>query len=197
MIGREKPGMQSEVARLISETLEQEKKQQQQHLDDHYEHSTEEVSQSAGDKASDQSSTNECHVQIRKGKYSHSNSLYTVMSTRYVIFCIVSWHLKCCSSHWHYCTVCTLLPPDHKLTVEKCPSFPAVITTWMLTWIVFTAFLITQTLHLLLCCSQSTPTHINLEYWQCTADCESVVCHRYAAVWVIYSPTGCCLEFWT
>lgn len=46
LIGREKPGTQSEVARLISETLEQEKKQQQrqQHLDDHYEHSTEEVS---------------------------------------------------------------------------------------------------------------------------------------------------------
>lgn len=44
LIGREKPGMQSEVARLISETLEQEKSQQhQQHLDDHYEHSTEEV----------------------------------------------------------------------------------------------------------------------------------------------------------
>lgn len=47
LIGREKPGTQSEVARLISETLEQEKnQQQQQHLDDHYEHSTEEVSQS-------------------------------------------------------------------------------------------------------------------------------------------------------
>uniref|UniRef100_A0A671YHP1 Protein phosphatase 1 regulatory subunit 9A-like A n=1 Tax=Sparus aurata TaxID=8175 RepID=A0A671YHP1_SPAAU len=45
LIGREKPGTQSEVARLISETLEQEKNQQQQqhHLDDHYEHSTEEV----------------------------------------------------------------------------------------------------------------------------------------------------------
>ncbi|XP_074550685.1 neurabin-1 isoform X2 [Halichoeres trimaculatus] len=44
LIGREKPGTQSEVARLISETLEQEKNQQQQlhHLDDHYEHSTEE-----------------------------------------------------------------------------------------------------------------------------------------------------------
>uniref|UniRef100_A0A674NSN1 Neurabin-1 n=1 Tax=Takifugu rubripes TaxID=31033 RepID=A0A674NSN1_TAKRU len=44
LIGRERPGTQSEVARLISETLEQEKKQQQrqQHLDDHYEHSTEE-----------------------------------------------------------------------------------------------------------------------------------------------------------
>ncbi|CAG09960.1 unnamed protein product, partial [Tetraodon nigroviridis] len=44
LIGREKPGTQSEVARLISETLEQERKQQQrqQHLDDHYEHSTEE-----------------------------------------------------------------------------------------------------------------------------------------------------------
>ncbi|KAM3607163.1 uncharacterized protein V6R79_002634 [Siganus canaliculatus] len=44
LIGREKPGTQSEVARLISETLEQEKnqQQQQQHLDDHYEHSTEE-----------------------------------------------------------------------------------------------------------------------------------------------------------
>ncbi|XP_041857882.1 LOW QUALITY PROTEIN: neurabin-1 [Melanotaenia boesemani] len=41
LIGREKPGTQSEVARLISETLEQEKnQQQQQHLDD--EHSTEE-----------------------------------------------------------------------------------------------------------------------------------------------------------
>lgn len=46
LIGREKPGTQSEVARLISETLEQEKNQQQQHqhLDDPYEHSTEEVS---------------------------------------------------------------------------------------------------------------------------------------------------------
>lgn len=46
LIGREKPGTLSEVARLISETLEQEKKQQQrqQHLDEHYEHSTEEVS---------------------------------------------------------------------------------------------------------------------------------------------------------
>ncbi|XP_026150574.1 neurabin-1 isoform X2 [Mastacembelus armatus] len=41
LIGREKPGTQSEVARLISETLEQEKNQQQ-HLDDPYEHSTEE-----------------------------------------------------------------------------------------------------------------------------------------------------------
>ncbi|KAM9710735.1 neurabin-1 isoform 3-T3 [Menidia menidia] len=39
LIGREKPGTQSEVARLISETLEQEKNQLQQHLD---EHSTEE-----------------------------------------------------------------------------------------------------------------------------------------------------------
>lgn len=46
LIGREKPGTQSEVARLISETLEQEKNQQEQqeHLDDPYEHSTEEVS---------------------------------------------------------------------------------------------------------------------------------------------------------
>lgn len=42
LIGREKPGTQSEVARLISETLEQEKNQQQQHLDDPYDHSTEE-----------------------------------------------------------------------------------------------------------------------------------------------------------
>ncbi|XP_053184547.1 neurabin-1 isoform X1 [Scomber japonicus] len=43
LIGREKPGTQSEVARLISETLEQEKnQQQQQHLDDPFEHSTEE-----------------------------------------------------------------------------------------------------------------------------------------------------------
>ncbi|KAM3862136.1 uncharacterized protein ppp1r9ala [Diretmus argenteus] len=44
LIGREKPGTQSEVARLISETLEQEKNQQhqQQHLEDPYEHSTEE-----------------------------------------------------------------------------------------------------------------------------------------------------------
>ncbi|XP_037344329.2 neurabin-1 isoform X1 [Pungitius pungitius] len=41
-IGREQPGTQSEVARLITETLEQEKNQQQQHLEDHYEHSTEE-----------------------------------------------------------------------------------------------------------------------------------------------------------
>lgn len=45
LIGREKPGTQSEVARLISETLEQEKnQQQQQHMEDPYEHSTEEVS---------------------------------------------------------------------------------------------------------------------------------------------------------
>lgn len=44
LIGREKPGTQSEVARLISETLEQERNQQQQNLDDPYEHSTEEVS---------------------------------------------------------------------------------------------------------------------------------------------------------
>lgn len=50
LIGREKPGMQSEVARLISETLEQEKSQQQ-HLDDHYEHSTEEVGWPGHDKA--------------------------------------------------------------------------------------------------------------------------------------------------
>ncbi|XP_061579500.1 neurabin-1 isoform X2 [Cololabis saira] len=42
LIGREKPGTQSEVARLISETLEQEKNQQHQHLEDPYEHSTEE-----------------------------------------------------------------------------------------------------------------------------------------------------------
>ncbi|KAM9344093.1 neurabin-1 isoform 2-T2 [Pholidichthys leucotaenia] len=42
LIGRERPGTQSEVARLISETLEQEKNQQQQHLDDPYDHSTEE-----------------------------------------------------------------------------------------------------------------------------------------------------------
>ncbi|KAK5609558.1 hypothetical protein CRENBAI_005501 [Crenichthys baileyi] len=42
LIGREKPGTQSEVARLISETLEQEKNQQEQHLDDAYDHSTEE-----------------------------------------------------------------------------------------------------------------------------------------------------------
>ncbi|KAK5890285.1 hypothetical protein CesoFtcFv8_013820 [Champsocephalus esox] len=44
LIGREKPGAQSEVARLISETLEQEKHQEQEqhHLDDPYEHSTEE-----------------------------------------------------------------------------------------------------------------------------------------------------------
>ncbi|XP_071774052.2 uncharacterized protein ppp1r9ala isoform X1 [Centroberyx gerrardi] len=44
LIGRERPGTQSEVARLISETLEQEKnqQQQQQHLEDPYEHSTEE-----------------------------------------------------------------------------------------------------------------------------------------------------------
>ncbi|KAJ8012768.1 hypothetical protein DPEC_G00046310 [Dallia pectoralis] len=43
LIGREKPGAQSEVARLISETLEQEKNQKhQQHLDDPYEQSTEE-----------------------------------------------------------------------------------------------------------------------------------------------------------
>eukprot|EP00063_Salmo_salar_P053916 XP_014028751.1 PREDICTED: neurabin-1-like isoform X2 [Salmo salar] len=41
LIGREKPGTQSEVARLISETLEQEKSEQQ-HLDDPYEQSTEE-----------------------------------------------------------------------------------------------------------------------------------------------------------
>uniref|UniRef100_A0A8C2EXM8 Neurabin-1 n=1 Tax=Cyprinus carpio TaxID=7962 RepID=A0A8C2EXM8_CYPCA len=40
LIGREKPGAQSEVARLISETLEQERQQQQ--VDDTYEQSTEE-----------------------------------------------------------------------------------------------------------------------------------------------------------
>lgn len=43
LIGREKPGTQSEVARLISETLEQERNQQMQ-LEDLYEQSTEEVS---------------------------------------------------------------------------------------------------------------------------------------------------------
>ncbi|CAL8370064.1 unnamed protein product [Arctogadus glacialis] len=43
LIGREKAGTQSEVARLISETLEQEKHQlHQQHLEDTYEQSTEE-----------------------------------------------------------------------------------------------------------------------------------------------------------
>ncbi|XP_067299276.1 neurabin-2 isoform X2 [Pseudorasbora parva] len=41
LIGREKPGTQSEVARLISETLEQERHQQQQ-VDEAYEQSTEE-----------------------------------------------------------------------------------------------------------------------------------------------------------
>uniref|UniRef100_A0A671Q3M5 Neurabin-1 n=1 Tax=Sinocyclocheilus anshuiensis TaxID=1608454 RepID=A0A671Q3M5_9TELE len=41
LIGREKPGTQSEVARLISETLEQEWQQQQQ-VDDTYDQSTEE-----------------------------------------------------------------------------------------------------------------------------------------------------------
>ncbi|XP_051998073.1 neurabin-1-like [Xyrauchen texanus] len=41
LIGREKPGTQSEVARLISETLEQERQQQQQE-DDAYEQSTDE-----------------------------------------------------------------------------------------------------------------------------------------------------------
>lgn len=44
LIGREKPGTQSEVARLISETLEQERHQQQR-LEDPYEQSTEEVGQ--------------------------------------------------------------------------------------------------------------------------------------------------------
>ncbi|XP_048048747.1 neurabin-1 [Megalobrama amblycephala] len=47
LIGREKPGTQSEVARLISETLEQERQQQQQ-VDDTYEQSTEEVSHLMG-----------------------------------------------------------------------------------------------------------------------------------------------------
>ncbi|KAJ8255404.1 hypothetical protein GJAV_G00204510 [Gymnothorax javanicus] len=42
LIGREKPGTQSEVARLISETLEQERSQRQQRFDDVYDHSTEE-----------------------------------------------------------------------------------------------------------------------------------------------------------
>ncbi|XP_072541944.1 uncharacterized protein ppp1r9ala isoform X2 [Salminus brasiliensis] len=42
LIGREKPGTQSEVARLISETLEQERHQQQQRMEDPYEQSTEE-----------------------------------------------------------------------------------------------------------------------------------------------------------
>ncbi|XP_051566280.1 neurabin-1-like isoform X2 [Myxocyprinus asiaticus] len=45
LIGREKPGTQSEVARLISETLEQERQQQQQQEDDTYEQSTEEDEQ--------------------------------------------------------------------------------------------------------------------------------------------------------
>lgn len=46
LIGREKPGTQSEVARLISETLEQERHQQQQQgLEDPYEHCSEEVGQ--------------------------------------------------------------------------------------------------------------------------------------------------------
>lgn len=45
LIGREKPGTQSEVARLISETLEQERHQRQQRLEDPYEQSTEEVRQ--------------------------------------------------------------------------------------------------------------------------------------------------------
>ncbi|XP_052004404.1 neurabin-1-like isoform X2 [Xyrauchen texanus] len=44
LIGREKPGTQSEVARLISETLEQERQQQEQE-DDTYEQSTEEDEQ--------------------------------------------------------------------------------------------------------------------------------------------------------
>ncbi|KAG9349503.1 hypothetical protein JZ751_027948, partial [Albula glossodonta] len=43
LIGREKPGTESEVARLIRETLEQEKSQQQHRLEDSYEHSTEEL----------------------------------------------------------------------------------------------------------------------------------------------------------
>nr|XP_057938588.1 neurabin-1 isoform X2 [Doryrhamphus excisus] len=57
LIGREKPGTQSEVARLISETLEQERKQQQQqhhHLDDHYEHSTEEEERYEDEDAADE-----------------------------------------------------------------------------------------------------------------------------------------------
>lgn len=61
LIGREKPGAQSEVARLISETLEQEKNQleQQQHLDDDpYEHSTEEVSSLDG------CCSGECNVHV-------------------------------------------------------------------------------------------------------------------------------------
>ncbi|XP_028992219.1 neurabin-1 isoform X2 [Betta splendens] len=61
LIGREKPGMQSEVARLISETLEQEKnQQQQQHLDDLYEHSTEEEEhyEEEGDEEEEEASEN-------------------------------------------------------------------------------------------------------------------------------------------
>ncbi|XP_026883353.2 neurabin-1 isoform X2 [Electrophorus electricus] len=42
LIGREKPGTQSEVARLISETLEQERHQRQHGSEDPYEQSTEE-----------------------------------------------------------------------------------------------------------------------------------------------------------
>ncbi|XP_076858888.1 neurabin-1 isoform X3 [Brachyhypopomus gauderio] len=42
LIGREKPGTQSEVARLISETLEQERHQRQQGSEDPYDQSTEE-----------------------------------------------------------------------------------------------------------------------------------------------------------
>ncbi|XP_026232035.1 neurabin-1 isoform X2 [Anabas testudineus] len=55
LIGREKPGTQSEVARLISETLEQEKNQlQQQHMDDPYEHSTEEEEHYEEDEGADE-----------------------------------------------------------------------------------------------------------------------------------------------
>ncbi|CAN9497758.1 unnamed protein product [Ophioblennius macclurei] len=57
LIGREKPGTQSEVARLISETLEQEKNQQQQtqqHLDDPYDHSTEEEERYEDDERMDE-----------------------------------------------------------------------------------------------------------------------------------------------
>ncbi|KAG7466870.1 hypothetical protein MATL_G00146960 [Megalops atlanticus] len=51
LIGREKPGLESEVARLISETLEQERSQQQKQkqLEDSYEQSTEEEEHYDGD----------------------------------------------------------------------------------------------------------------------------------------------------
>lgn len=87
LIGREKPGTQSEVARLISETLEQEKnqQQQQQHLDDHFEHSTEEVSQLVMRKPLLSPCSTLCRVHVRNGKDSH----FVIQLYYIIVYCLL------------------------------------------------------------------------------------------------------------